>query len=294
MLIGWALESNKTAVVYKLDEVLDAGLVIFELPKWSSNATGYQVTMYTVWVSNTYTIHFYSEAGNNSPTSQTMTRGTPTALNPNGFEKDDKTFVGWSTDPQSRTAQFTDGQVIEKDLTDGTDVSLYAVWADTTYTIEFYIAHETGEPVTQEVEYNVLTQLKANTFEVEGKKFAYWIMYDEYYSMHFFEDKEEVLNLTTSGSVSLYAVWAEPTYTIVFLNDVDNQTYEQVVNYGEEVTLTAYADMGEFCPEGKVFDHWKTAAWSNDGVRIFNDSMAVSNLTVEGTIYLYAVYEESP
>jgi len=295
VLIGWALESNKTAVVYQLDEVLDAELVIFELSqKWSSNATGYQVTMYTVWVSNTYTIHFYSEAGNNSPTSQTMTRGTPTALNPNGFVKDGKTFVGWSTDPQSRTAQFTDGQVIEKDLTDGTDVSLFAVWADTTYTIEFYIAHETGEPVIQEVEYNVPTQLKANTFVVEGKTFAYWIMYDEYYSMHFFEDKEEVVNLTTSGSVSLYAVWAEPTYTIVFLNNVDNQTYEQVVNYGERVTLTAYADMGEFCPEGKVFDHWETAAWSNDGARIFNDGMAVSNLTVEGTIYLYAVYEESP
>jgi hypothetical protein len=119
---------------------------------------------------------------------------------------DGKVFAGWCTDSGCGSIDFTDGQNVKKMTTTGS-VTLYPVFVDATYTVHFFPEYGSNDHVEQEIQYGVETALKANTFVMDGKVFDCWTTDPN--MTNTYEDKERVLNLTTTGHISLYAVWED-------------------------------------------------------------------------------------
>jgi hypothetical protein len=95
---------------------------------------------------------------------------------------------------------------VQKITTTGS-ITLYPVFVDATYTVHFFPEQGSNDHVEQEIQYGVETALKANTFVMDGKVFDCWTTDPN--MTNTYEDKERVLNLTTTGHISLYAVWED-------------------------------------------------------------------------------------
>lgn len=117
---GWSKSASATTATYS-DKALVADL--------AGGASS--VTLYAIWKANpvsTYTI-VYDGNGNTSGymNSEKVTYNTSVNLQKNGFKRFGWRFKGWSTDKNSTTAQYTDGQSV-KNLAQSGTVTLYAVW----------------------------------------------------------------------------------------------------------------------------------------------------------------------
>lgn len=78
---------------------------------------------------NEYTVTFDGNGGSGSMESQKFTYGQEGNLNASSLNRGEYIFMGWSTDPNSQTAQFADGaKVINITDVEGATVPLYAIW----------------------------------------------------------------------------------------------------------------------------------------------------------------------
>jgi uncharacterized repeat protein (TIGR02543 family) len=95
----------------------------------SNLVTNGTVTLYAVWMVNTYTVTFNPNGGAGSMADQSFAYGTAQNLTNNAFTKTGYTFDGWALSSGGTTAAYTNGQSVSN-LTaaaNGT-VILYAVW----------------------------------------------------------------------------------------------------------------------------------------------------------------------
>ena len=82
------------------------------------------ITLYAIWSANNYTIVFSSNYGTPSTSNETITAGTPKALNANAFTRSGFTFSNWSVDTSGVGTTYTDSQVV----TLFGNLNLYAQW----------------------------------------------------------------------------------------------------------------------------------------------------------------------
>ena len=87
-------------------------------------------TLYDIWRSNIYTIHYDANGGTGQMDDQSVITFFPFALDECAFKKDGKVFLGWSLEANGEVA-YDDEDVVENlTLEDGSTVTLYAVWGD--------------------------------------------------------------------------------------------------------------------------------------------------------------------
>ena len=103
---------------------------------------------------------------------------------------------------------------------------------------------------------------------------------------------EKVLNLTTGGLITLYAVWIPVSYMVMFDKNLEAASGEMlcmIFLYDVVSSLNA----NQFSAEGYSFIGWATEP---DGKQIFADGASVSNLcdTPGGRITLYAKWAQVP
>ncbi len=245
-------------------------------------------TLYAQWTANSYKVNFDGNgADGGSMTAQSITYDVSTPLVTNGFTKTGYTFKGWS-ETKGGAVKYTNGESVTNLAETGT-VTLYAVWEANSYTIKFNGNGSTsGSTADKAMTYDKADNLTANGFSKTGYTFAGWSTSST--GSKAYSDKESVKNLTAeaNGTVTLYAIWTENTYSIEFNANGGSGTTaaKSNVKYSATVTLTENG----FSREGYDFLGWST---SSTGTKTYDDKASVSKLseTAGATVTLYAVWQ---
>jgi uncharacterized repeat protein (TIGR02543 family) len=120
-------------------------------------------TDYTAqWTAITYTINYNANGGAGSTTGSTHTYDVPKALTANGFSRTGYTFTGWALTSGGAKVYDDQEEVSNLSTTNGSSITLYAVWTINQYTISFDLNGGTGttpSPITQN--YNTSVTLPA-------------------------------------------------------------------------------------------------------------------------------------
>lgn len=255
--------------------------------------SGYgSVTLYAVWIPNTYTVEFNSNGGEGTMPSQLFTYGKDKRLQANTFTKRGYRFAGWSTFPNPTIAQYQDQEAVSNLTTEANGtVTLYAVWEANQYTIIFNANGGEGPDKTQTFAYDTAQKLDKNTFTKAGYHFVGWST-NRNDATPMYTDGESVINLSdTSGdSLTFYAIWAANDYTVQYdANGGEGTMQPQSFTYDKSQNLTG----NTFTKVGYTFQGWATS--KNATTVQYTDKANVVNLTEteNGVVTLYAVWQEN-
>jgi len=272
---GWNTASDGSGTTYTNCQSID---------NLTTTANG-TVTLYAKWTPNTYTVIFNPNGGEGTMSPQTHTYDTELALSENAFSKTGYTFAGWNTASDGSGTTYTNCQSIDNLTTtaNGT-VTLYAKWTPNTYTVTFNPNGGEGTMSPQTHTYDAELALSENTFSKTGYTFAGWNTASDESGTNY-SNQEEVSNIATSGTVTLYAKWTPNTYTVVFNpNGGEGTMSPQTHTYDTELALSENA----FSKTGYTFAGWNTA--SDGSGTTYTNCQSIDNLTTtaNGTVTLYA------
>ena len=300
-LTGWTFTGWATS--YSGQKTYDNGQTVKNLTAASSGS----VTLYAVWVANTYTITYNpnrpataSGAVSGLTSSSAHTYDIEKALTVNEYTLTGWTFTGWAT-TSSGTKAYDDSQSVKNlTATNGGTVTLYAVWTANTYTVTY----NSNIPATASGEISGATEnslhiydtdkaLTSNGYSLTGWTFTGWATSDD--GEKAYSNGQSVKNLTAANgeTVTLYAVWTANTYTVTYNSnkpatasgEISGTTAASSHAYDTEKALTANG----FSLTGWTFAGWATSA---EEEKAYNDSQTVKNLTAAsgGSVTLYAVW----
>ncbi len=266
---------------------------------WSAGEKTSDVTLYAVWSPISYTIAFNKLSDDATGTMDDISAkyDESVTLTKNAFTRTGYTFAGWGTASSGSLAGYIDGQTVSNlTTTDGETVTLYAVWLENSYTIAFSgnATDITGTMDDISATYSEEVTLTENAYARTGYSFAGWVLSSSTTTAADYDDKATVSKLSaTSGDVvTLYALWLDNSYTIVFDKNADDATGSMssvAVTYSEEVTLTENI----FTRSGYTFLGWALSETATSAD--YEDKTTVSKLTSkdDGTVTLYAVWQKN-
>ena len=233
----------------------------------------------------TYTVTFYSNDETNKSYTQTFVRGQAQYLNMNCFYRMGYTFAGWNTSSDGYGTSYNDtGLLSAEEII--SDMALYAIWEINTYTVKFDANGGSGEMYNQAFTYGESEKLIPNTFYRTDYKFVGWATTPNGNAVC--TDEMAVLNLSTQANdeVTLYAVWTENIYTVVFdANGGNGEMSDISLTYDVAEQLPA----NTFYRTGYTFVGW---AVTPNGSVFYTDEEDVLNITTKDktTMKLYAVW----
>ena len=190
-------------------------------------------------------------------------------------------FDGWFKDA-SLTTVITNTQ----GLTDNTNV--YAKFTPHTYTLTYDRNGGTGTNERVSATYDVDITLKNCEYTKTGYTFKEWNTKADGTGTSY-NPGDSVKNLTDEarGEVSLYAIYTPNTYTIAFNANGGTGNMDSITaTYDTDVVLST----NTFEKVGYNFIGWSKN--QNDTDFMYAPSATVKNLAAEGTVTLYAIYEE--
>ena len=249
-----ASETAKNTVTYTFSKWAEGSTTGTKYSAGVSYTPTADVTMYATW----------SESVSNG----SVTLPTPT--------RDSYEFVGWVTSTSNGTNVGKGGQSYtpEKDLT------LYAKWEQSTYTVIFDANGGTGEMDNQSIKVGVSTKLNANNFSKTGYTFSGWST--EQNGTKKYNNQASVTDLATAGKTyTLYAVWKANEYTVTYKSSsaYNSETETQTITYG--IPWTTYpADT--FSKTGQTIDSWNTRSTGTGGTKydVSKEYSTYQNLTL--------------
>ena len=250
----------------------------------SITATG-NINLTAKWAVNSYRVVFSGNGANGGTTmaSQSFSCDESKNLTNNTFTRTGYTFAGWATTSTGDKA-YDNGQAVQNLTTaqSGT-VTLYAVWIPNTYFVSFNSGAGSGSMNNQAHTYDAAQPLADNTFARTGYSFSGWNAQADGTGPNY-ADKASVINLTVTGSVTLYAQWMADTYSLAFnsnngVGSMNNQNFAT----GDSGTVSS----NRFVKPGYTFNGWNTKA-DGTGTNYAADAslMSLDNLaTASPTLY---------
>ena len=247
-------------------------------------------TLSALWTANRYWVKFEPNgADGGSMEAQAFTYDVAQALTSNAFTRTGYGFAGWATNATATGMSpppLADGEVVSN-LTAEADATntLWATWTANQYIVKFNPNGGKGEVQSQGFMYDQSQKLADNTFDPpeDLKSFAGWATNETGEAVY--ANGAEVQNLTAEadGTVNLYAVWGDDSYTVTFDgNGATGGTMEpQVFKHGGTDTLT---------PNAYVRTGWGFKNWTNVSKNVYSDR---ANFTAPATDIgetLYAVW----
>ena len=243
------------------------------------------ITVYAKWIPNNYTIKFNSNGGVGIK-EDINTNYDETIVLKNPFTKEGYTFNSWNTKEDGTGTKYSNNESVTKLITSG-DITLYAIWEANSYKVIFNSNDGEGTMSSQELKYGVSSNLNTVIFTKEGHTFNSWNTKIDGTGVKYLNN-ENVINMTTKESITLYAIWDVNTYTVKFDSNGGVGTMSNLVaTYNQEFQLTKNA----FTKEGYTFVGWSI---DNNLESIeYEDSEIIKNLVNEhnGSITLYAVWQ---
>ena len=209
-------------------------------------------------------------------------------LSPNAFTRWGYVFEGWSTSSHYMSeVEYTDEESVINLLNFGyySEINLYAKWRINYYTVLYHPNGGSDTMLQNRLICDEPQNLRANTFTRAGYTFEGWstsISGEVEYA-----DGESVKDLTeVGGTKSLYAVWSENAYKVVFnANGGEGEMADSAFLIDVSKDLPANA----FTRVGYTFIGWAASA---SGAVAYTDKQSVKNLatTIGETVKLYAVW----
>ena len=189
------------------------------------------------------------------------------------------TVEGWSTDSNA-----TEGT---NPVTGSLKPTFYAIWTEGNYTIIYNANGGAGYIADVTLKHSESVQLATLGFTREGYSLVGWAKSSTATSPDYLLGQTvSGLSNNTETTVTLYAVWLESRYTIVYnANGGTGSIANQTVDINASVTLASSG----FTRDGYNLLGWATNA--SVSVPEYQLGQTVSQLAAGGTITLYAVWE---
>ena len=177
------------------------------------------ITLYAQWVTATVTVTFDANGGSGSMSSQSGDGGTDITLAANTFtNRSDLGFHEWNTAPDGSGDSVADGATLTLDQT----VTLYAQWLPVVgilfdgngRSVGDGRGRATGSMPIQAGLQGIEGTLIPNSYELTGYVFDGWNTAADGSGTSFADEGAYTFD---TGSVTLYAQWAERVYTVTIL-----------------------------------------------------------------------------
>ena len=303
---GWCSSQTGDAMVLsdsQGDEFLVSNIIDEDVEEGEQNPFDEhevpEITLYALWYSNTYTVHFnrgHSSATGTDPESQTLAYDEPIILPENPYDRDGYLFVGWGGSATGqRTPPLPAGSSVGGLITDdATETTLYAQWRKPAYTITYDKgdANATGMPAFESDEDN--SSRRADWTESNPSTWVETFQWDDEFKLpvsglslsHFtFDgwkfDPDEILTLDSSdgtayknlsnddtGATTLYAAWLPYEYEIVYDDNVpsDAARTDNFTENDEWQTMTQSLSHGtatELADNPYATNYYQFAGWNS-------------------------------
>lgn len=232
-------------------------------------------TLYAKWTANKYTVTFSANGGSGTMSNISATYDNWVRVTTNAYTRRGYTFAGWLASglgsnakiwKNSTTTDLTSSLIIHdyaeiRNCTDtnGATVKLTAQWTPITYTLKFYSGGGTGSMTDRTVTFDQnFTLVNNGTFKRTGYTFGGWSFtgldpYPHYYGTSSTSQSSTVATsfshsisdtttgyyknlLSSSGTVSVTAVWSANTYNVFFDNN-DGSTGTNLLKFNDYVML---------------------------------------------------------
>lgn len=230
-------------------------------------------TLYAKWTANKYTVTFSANGGSGTMSNISATYDNWVRVTTNAYTRRGYTFAGWLASglgsnakiwKNNTTTDLTSSLIIHdyaeiRNCTDtnGATVKLTAQWTPITYTLKFYSGGGTGSMTDRTVTFDQnFTLVNNGTFKRTGYTFGGWSFtgldpYPHYYGTSSTSQSSTVATsfshsisdtttgyyknlLSSSGTVSVTAVWSANTYNVFFDNN-DGSTGTNLLKFNDYV-----------------------------------------------------------
>lgn len=195
-----------------------------------SNYDGYENDINIVIKNPNLKVNYYSNYDDNEMYSQITKSSEKFNLETNKFIRKGYIFKEWNTEKNGSGISYSNEQTILNGIKE--DINLYAIWIPIKYTIIFDSNSGTGNMENQEIEYDKLVTLNANSYKKDGYYFKEWNTKSNGTGISY-KNLEEVENLSNinGDKIYLYAIWA------FIPNIINNTTNYECVYDGNEHSI---------------------------------------------------------
>ena len=209
-------KTSKTGYYYRWYTAEQDGEYITE----SSNCVASVTRLYARWTPNYYRISYNANGGTGSMYDSWPDYDSPYRLRANTFTKPGAMFAGWATTPYGPVV-YRDGEEVLNLFSEYAVLTLYAVWVENGYQVNFDANGGTGDMAPQMLVVGACAPLKPAKFTRRGATFAGWALTPGGHVAY--ADGAEVCNLATAcgATVTLYAVWQLPAVATIDLSGPD-------------------------------------------------------------------------
>lgn len=211
----------------------------------------------------TYTVSFDANGGIDAPPKQTKIYGEPLILSSTVPTRDGYDFKGWAIASSSTIVSYqAGGQYI-----DNANISLYAVWEKTVYTISYDANGGSGAPKTQTKTMGQAVTISSIVPIRYNYAFMGWATSDSAESAEYYGGE----SYYADASVTLYAVWIERNYD--FSASEMNISPSEVAQYGKVNIVFR-------------MDNWdKNLSYNNIPVEVLLNGSVIYSTTVDFVKY---------
>ena len=274
---GWATSSSGT-VAY------NAGA------SYTSNAS---ITLYAVWQKATYTVKYNANGGTGAPASQTKTYGTALTLRTGvptraTVEESGTTttykFKGWSTSSTATTVSYAAGSSYNTNA----DVTLYAVWADSSITETYTISYNSdgGTEILPQVKTKTVNlTLTSDVPKKEGYDFVQWVAVDGNGTIVANYQPGDICDI--DDDLILTAQWNPYIHTVQF--DANGGVGDVPASFTKTAGVEAVIPQHTLTKDMCSFKCWCTNPNGSGGVKYYTGDGYV-NTQNGGTVTLYAIW----
>ena len=256
-------------------------------------------TAYPNWIAHKYEIIFNGNgATSGSMNNQTFKYDRGQKLKANSYVKPGYIFDGWTVNSDGTGTYYEDeATVLNLTSADGAKITLYAKWKESPYTVNFNGNGAQGAMNGLTFNYTDSVSLPANTYTKDGYTFLGWSenKNDTIPSYKDKASKEEFIKAllqSSDGTITLYAVWGENSYTIAFDGNGAQEGSMSSITLGYSVSQVLPGN--GFTKTGHSFKYWNTKEDAS-GIT-YEDKATVKSITATdgATVTLYAIWEPIP
>ena len=230
-----------------------------------------------------YTISYFDNGGSGAPKEQTAYVGIGKTLSNAKPTRSGYTFLGWSTNKSASKASYSAGAKHLKAYgSKNTNVKLYAVWQQNTYTIRYDANGGSNAPAAQVVpqtETAIVSNIKPTR---SGYTFLGWSTNKGATVASY----RPSTTYSAKKTVTLYAIWKSSTYRIIYnANGGSGAPATQTATGGRVISLSKVQPTRS----GYTF-----LGWSDSQNATSAKYVSGSDFTGNSDITLYAVWKAAP
>ena len=245
--------------------------------------------LYAQWEAKQYNVKYYYKLNNIVGTIKTVlfTYDTETELLDAQPDEEGYKFVYWGTKADGTGTNYLPKQKV-KNLSTGSEVTLYTIFSPITYKVVFNSNDGTNQTEEQTFTYDVEQLLKTNTYTKEGYKFKEWNTEADGTGTPY-TDEQNIKNLATEDNtiINLYAIWEKQAYSVTFdANEgifTDNKTTIVIENWDD----SKLDSLEKPTKEGYTFKGYYT---EKTGGTSLENYIAEAGIDTDGLVF-YAQWE---